>query len=40
MGNVRSIAGETASAIVERLTGKAPDQSTLNRALDATPAVH
>ena len=40
MGNVRSIAGETASAIVERLTGKAPDQASLNRALDATPAIH
>ena len=40
MGNVRAIAGETASAIVERLTGQAPDQASLNRALDATPAVH
>lgn len=40
MGNVRTIAGETASAIVERLTGQAPDQASLNRALDATPAVH
>ena len=40
MGNVRTIAGETASAIVERLTGQAPDQATLNRALDATPAIH
>ncbi len=40
MGNVRAIAGETASAIVERLTGQAPDQLSLNRALDATPAVH
>ncbi|CAO4164375.1 F0F1 ATP synthase subunit B [Methylorubrum populi] len=38
MGNVRTIAGETASAIVERLTGQAPDQASLNRALDATPA--
>lgn len=36
MGNVRAIAGETASAIVERLTGQAPDQASLNRALDAT----
>ncbi|MDP4003441.1 F0F1 ATP synthase subunit B' [Methylobacterium sp. NEAU K] len=36
MGNVRSIAGEAASAIVERLTGQAPDQATLERALDAT----
>lgn len=40
MGNVRGIAGETASAIVERLTGKAPDPATLNRALDGTPALH
>ncbi|CAM2859748.1 F0F1 ATP synthase subunit B' [Methylobacterium mesophilicum] len=36
MGNVRSIAGETAAAIVERLTGQAPDPATLDRALDAT----
>jgi F-type H+-transporting ATPase subunit b len=36
MGNVRSIAGEAASAIVERLTGQAPDRATLDRALDAT----
>ncbi|GJE38339.1 F0F1 ATP synthase subunit B family protein [Methylobacterium persicinum] len=36
MGNVRTIAGETASAIVERLTGQVPDQASLNRALDAT----
>ena len=36
MGNVRSIAGEAASAIVERLTGQAPDSATLDRALDAT----
>ena len=28
MGNVRVIAGETASAIVERLTGQAPDQAS------------
>jgi len=40
MGNVRTIAGETASAIVERLTGKAPDQATLDRALSATPALN
>ncbi len=38
MGNVRTIAGETASAIVERLTGQAPDPASLNRALDATAA--
>ncbi|WP_244534929.1 F0F1 ATP synthase subunit B' [Methylobacterium sp. UNC300MFChir4.1] len=36
MGNVRSIAGEAASAIVERLTGQAPDRTSLDRALDAT----
>ena len=36
MGNVRSIAGEAASAIVERLTGQSPDTATLDRALDAT----
>ncbi len=36
MGNVRSIAGEAASAIVKRLTGQAPDRATLDRALDAT----
>ncbi|MCJ2055427.1 F0F1 ATP synthase subunit B' [Methylobacterium sp. J-048] len=36
MGNVRSIAGEAATAIVERLTGQAPDPATLDRALDAT----
>ena len=36
MGNVRSIAGDAASAIVERLTGQAPDPATLDRALDAT----
>lgn len=36
MSNVRDIAGETASAIVERLTGTAPDKASLDRALDAT----
>ncbi|GJE12398.1 MULTISPECIES: F0F1 ATP synthase subunit B family protein [Methylobacterium] len=36
MGNVRSIAGEAATAIVERLTGQAPDRASLDRALDAT----
>jgi F-type H+-transporting ATPase subunit b len=36
MDNVRSIAGEAASAIVERLTGQAPDRASLDRALDAT----
>lgn len=38
MANVRGIASETASAIVERLTGHAPDQASLDRALDG--AVH
>lgn len=36
MGSVRAIAGETASAIVERLTGQAPDPASLARALDVT----
>jgi len=40
MGNVRSIAGETASAIVERLTGQAPDQASIDRALDRASPVH
>lgn len=40
MGNVRSIAGETASAIVERLTGKAPDAAMLDRALDRAAVPH
>lgn len=40
MGNVRAIAGETASAIVERLTGQAPDRASLDRALDSTAAAH
>lgn len=35
MGNVREIAGETASSIVERLTGHAPDHASLDRALGA-----
>lgn len=34
MANVREIAGETASAIVERLTGQAPEQGRLDAALD------
>lgn len=38
MGNVRGIAAETASAIVERLTGKAPDKPDLDRALDGAKA--
>jgi F-type H+-transporting ATPase subunit b len=39
MGNVRGIAAETASAIVERLTGKAPDKADLDKALDGA-TVH
>jgi F-type H+-transporting ATPase subunit b len=38
MGNVREIAGETASAIVERLTGQAPDRAQLDAALGRTLA--
>jgi F-type H+-transporting ATPase subunit b len=40
MGNVRAIAGETAAAIVERLTGQVPDQASLERALDRTATAH
>lgn len=40
MGNVRSIAGETASAIVERLTGHAPDAAVIDRALDRAAVAH
>ncbi|MGU3538504.1 F0F1 ATP synthase subunit B family protein [Methylobacterium sp. A54F] len=40
MGNVRTIAGETAAAIVERLTGQAPDAATLDRALDRAATAH
>ncbi len=36
MGNVRGIAAETASAIVERLTGTSPNASAVNAALDAS----
>jgi F-type H+-transporting ATPase subunit b len=35
MGNVRSIAADTASAIVERLIGKAPADHEITAALDA-----
>ncbi|MET0745460.1 MAG: F0F1 ATP synthase subunit B [Microvirga sp.] len=38
MGNVRSIAIETASAIVERLTGKAPAPQAVEAALDQSQA--
>ncbi|WP_336485593.1 F0F1 ATP synthase subunit B [Methylobacterium nigriterrae] len=40
MSNVRGIASETASAIVERLTGQAPDQASLDRALDRAVTAH
>jgi F-type H+-transporting ATPase subunit b len=35
MGNVRTIAAETASAIVQRLIGKVPDDHEITAALDA-----
>jgi len=38
MGNVRSIAIETASAIVERLTGRAPAPQAVEAALDQSQA--
>lgn len=34
MGHVRGIAAETATAIVERLTGQAPDGAAIHSALD------
>jgi F-type H+-transporting ATPase subunit b len=34
MGNVRSIAAETATAIVERLIGQTPDRAAIEGALD------
>jgi F-type H+-transporting ATPase subunit b len=36
MGNVRGIATETTAAIVERLTGKAPDSAAVTSAVDAS----
>jgi F-type H+-transporting ATPase subunit b len=36
MGNVRSIASDAASAIVQRLTGIAPDSKTVDSAVDAS----
>lgn len=36
MGNVRSIASDAASAIVQRLTGVAPDSKTVDSAVDAS----
>ena len=38
MGNVRAIATDTAAAIVERLTGKAPSPQTIEAALDNVKA--
>jgi F-type H+-transporting ATPase subunit b len=40
MANVREIAGDTASAIVERLTGQAPDRGQLDAALSRTLTSH
>lgn len=36
MGNVRSIASDAATAIVQRLTGVAPDSKTVDSAVDAS----
>jgi F-type H+-transporting ATPase subunit b len=36
MGSVRGIAADTATAIVERLTGQAPDSGAVEAALDRT----
>src|SRR5712664_637884 len=36
MGNVRGIAADAAIAIVQRLTGVAPDRRSANKAVDAT----
>lgn len=36
MGNVRAIAAETATAIVERLVGQTPDRAAVEGALDRT----
>src|SRR5215212_11560785 len=38
MGSVRGIAADTATAIVERLTGQAPDRGAVEAALDRTLA--
>lgn len=40
MSNVREIAGDTAVAIVERLTGQAPDRPALDAALDRALVEH
>jgi F-type H+-transporting ATPase subunit b len=37
MSNVRGIAVDTAAAIVERLTGRAPDRARIEAALDGAP---
>ena len=36
MSNVRGIAADAASAIVQRLTGVLPDSRTVNSAVDAS----
>jgi F-type H+-transporting ATPase subunit b len=36
MRNVRGIAADAAAAIVQRLTGIAPDGTSVNRAVDAS----
>ncbi|MFX8496826.1 hypothetical protein ABTL88_19145, partial [Acinetobacter baumannii] len=36
MGNVKSIAADAAAAIVQRLTGAAPDAAAVTRAVDAS----
>jgi F-type H+-transporting ATPase subunit b len=36
MSNVRGIAADTAGAIVQRLTGTAPDSQTVASAVDAS----
>jgi len=36
MGNVRGIAADAAAAIVQRLTGLAPDSKTVTKAVDAS----
>jgi F-type H+-transporting ATPase subunit b len=38
MGSVRGIAADTATAIVERLTGQPPDRGAVEAALDRTLA--
>jgi F-type H+-transporting ATPase subunit b len=38
MASVRGIAADAATAIVERLTGKAPERAVVEAALDRAPA--